>query len=395
MLSIELVVTGAAEDIEIFWMRLKPESEKLSSNHFLKLTSGQPSDDEEPFEDYEITKDQGTQLSIAWSGGFGGFDKAFGQFNFRDDGNTLSELFPSLVFTLYYDSHGAQFAGSYGYESYTLNGEKFSDNVYAGAVRYVAGVKIAEKVLTFEDYFVDDGSSPSEGDEEGNLYDDEDVTSEPDYENNRQKIDQALDAFELRRSTLSNRGKWEKKWLEESSFEMHGLILDREFWKEVPLINTETAFVDQHVARCAIAQCSYSLLFAPKEQITAEVQSERLTNNEFLQVMTSAALSTEVSTNHVQQLKTIYIGLLINLSTSEFVKALIDKDPQGFPVEPDEPSSSNVFRGIRYLSDFNPQMGSLINALTLALKSNNPQLFFETFQLIIRLWCASIFDIDV
>lgn len=385
-------VTGSAEDIEIFWIRLKPENEKLSSNHFLKLTSGQLSDDEEPFQDYEITKEQGKQLSIAWSGGFGGFDKAFGQLHFRDDGNTLSELFPSLVFTLYYDSHGSDFAGSYGFESYTLDGEKFSENVYAGAARYKAGVKIAEKVLTFEDYFVDDGSSANEEDE--NLFDDDDFTSEPDYENNRQKIDQALDAFELRLSTLSNRGNWVKKWLEKSSFEMQGLILDREFWKEVPLINTDTAFVDLHVAQCALAQCSYSVLFIPKEQITAEVQSTRLTNNEFLQVMTSAALSTEVSTNLEHQLKTIFICLLVSLSTSEFVKALIDKDPQRVPAEPDEPSSSDVFRGIRYLSDFNPQMGSLINALTSALKSNNPQLYFETFQSIIRLWCASMFDIE-
>lgn len=392
MLSIELVVTGSAEDIEIFWIRLKPENEKLSSNHFFKLTSGQLSDDEEPFQDYEITKEQGKQLSIAWSGGFGGFDKAFGQLHFRDDGNTLSELFPSLVFTLYYDSHGSDFAGSYGFESYTLDGEKFSENVYAGAARYKAGVKIAEKVLTFEDYFVDDGSSANEEDE--NLFDDDDFTSEPDYENNRQKIDQALDAFELRLSTLSNRGNWVKKWLEESSFEMQGLILDREFWKEVPLINTDTAFVDLHVAQCALAQCSYSVLFIPKEQITAEVQSTRLTNNEFLQVMTSAALSTEVSTNLEHQLKTIFICLLVSLSTSEFVKALINKDPQRVPAEPDEPSSSDVFRGIRYLSDFNPQMGSLINALTSALKSNNPQLYFETFQSIIRLWCASMFDIE-
>jgi len=394
MLSIELVVTGSAEDLESFWARLKPENEKLSSNHFLNLTSGQLSDGEEDFQDYEITKEQDTQLRIAWTGGFGGFDKAFSYLNFRDDGNTLSELFPRLVFTLYYDAHGAEFAGSYGYESYTLNDEKFSDDVYAGAVRYKAGIKVAEKVLTFEDYFVDDGSPSTERVDEENFYDDDDSIAEPDYENNRQKLDQALAAYELRRSTLRNRDKWQNKWLKEFSFEMQGLILDRDFWKEVPLINTEAAFVDNTIAGCALAQCLYSVLFIPKELITSEVQTTRLTNNEFLRVMTSATLSTDDATTDEGQLKTIYVSLLVHLSTSGFVKRLIDKDPQQHPAEPAEESGSKVFRGTKYLSDFNPLMGSLLNALTSALKSNNPRLFSETFQSIIRLWCTPAFDLD-
>ena len=398
MLSIELVVTGSAEDVESFWARLKPKDEKLSSNHFLKLTSGQLSDAEEDFQDYEITKEQDTQLCIAWTGGFGGFDKAFSYLNFRDDGNTLSELFPRLVFTLYYDAHGAEFAGSYGYESYTLNGEKFSDDVYAGAVRYKAGVKIAEKVLTFEDYFVEDCSPPAEDVEEENFFDDDESVAEPDYENNRQKIDQALDAYQLRRSTLSNRDKWLKKWLKESSFEMQGLILERDFWKEVPLINTEAAFVDDTVARCALTQCAYSVLFIPKEIMTSEVQSTSLSNNEFLRVMTSTALSIDDAssdeTNDEDHFKTIYVSLLVHLSTSGFVKRLIDKGPQQHPAEPGEESGSKVFRGIKYLADFNPLMGSLLNALTSALKSKNPRLFSETFQSIIRLWCTPPFDLD-
>ena len=397
MLSIELVITGSAEDLESFWTHLKPEHEKLSSNHFLKLTSGRLSDTEENFQGYEVTRKQDTQLIIAWTGGFGGFDKAFSHLNFRDDGNSLSELFPRLVFTLYYDAHGAEFAGSYGYESYTLNGEKFSDEVYAGAVRYKAGVKIAEKVLTSEDYFAEGSSASAENLEEEGLCDKDEFTVEPDYENNRQKIDQALDTYELRRSTFGNRNRWESKWLQESPFEMQGLILDRDFWKEVPLIKTGAAFVDHEVARAALAQCPYSVLFIPKEQVavvTSEFQSPILTNNRFLRVIASAALSAEDASGGVDNLKTIYVSLLVHLSTSGLVKLLIDKDPERHPAEPGETSGSTVFRGVRYLSDFNPLMGSLLNVLTSALNSNNPRLFSEAFQSIIRLWCTSTFDID-
>jgi hypothetical protein len=54
-LSLELLITGSAEDVQDFWGKLKPQGEELSSKHLSKLINNLETDEEDPFTDYQVT----------------------------------------------------------------------------------------------------------------------------------------------------------------------------------------------------------------------------------------------------------------------------------------------------------------------------------------------------
>lgn len=380
-LSLELLVTGTAENVQDFWGKLKPQGEELSSNHFFKLINGSATD-EDPFTDYEVTFPQENCLSIAWSGGFGGFDRAFNWVCFRDDGIVLSELFPTLTFTLYYDSHGAHFAGSYGSESYLSETENVSEDVYAGAVRYKAGVRLAEKTLTDEDYFLAGDASSLVADD----IDEESLVQEPDYENNRQKIDSALDRFELRPSTLYNRAKWHQKWIENATSNIKGLVFESEFWREVPLINTDVKYIDHEIAVSALRQSAYAILFIPYSLITDEQRDLTSRNNAFLRLLLSISEGDDKTRELDDLVKSLFASCLIAIARSDYVVNLIKNDPDRHPMSTDSAESHvDVSRALLYVEDANPVISLNIKILFKALEIKDYPLFRDVFLEIMKI----------
>jgi len=381
-LSLELLITGSAEDVQDFWGKLKPQGDELSSNHFSRLTNSTASDEDDPFTDYEVTFQQDNCLIIAWSGGFGGFDRAFDWHRFRDDGIVFSEHFPKLTFTLYYDAHGAEFAGSYGYESYKTEIDDVFEVVYAGAVQYKAGVRLAEKTLIAEDYFQRDDVPSTAADD----VDEDSPFQEPDYENNRRKIDAALDRFELRPSTLYNRKKWEQMWIEKSSYDIQGLVFENEFWCEIPLIHTNDQYIDQETASSALRQTAYSILFIPSSLTSNEEKEQATRSNEFLRLMLSISESDGQVQELDEQINSLFLNLLIAIATSDYVADLIKQDPERHPISADVTESNvDVLRALQYVADFKPVIGLNIKLLTKALKIKDYDLFKEVFLEIMKI----------
>jgi hypothetical protein len=393
-LSIELLITGTVTDIKKFWATLNPKDEPLSERHFLKLLNRPVSDDEEYFDGYEVHwGDSGQQLSITWSGGFGGFDQGYLGITFRDDGIVLSELFPTLEFTLYYDAHGEEFAGGYGSERCAHGTETTSESVYAGGVRYRAGVRIGEKTLIEDEYFLQENGSDDDEEEFSTL--------EPDYHNNRQKIDEAIEKAKLRPSTLYYRKKWEKKWLSNNWVVLEDFILSREFWREVPLINTETTYIDKKVSLAAINQSICAIIFLPADRITPEIL-DRAKKAKGL----SALFSHEESERR-QAILTIGLGLLLLIGLQPSVYELIRKDPNKFPVSeqkdqknglvdfdqayyPDE--FATVDRALKYLMSNDPESGSLLQSFKNSLLSGDDKTSREGLVRTIRFLCSKRFD---
>jgi hypothetical protein len=380
-LSLELLVTGTAENVQDFWGKLKRQGEELSSNHFFKLINGSATE-EDPFTDYEVTFPQENRLSIAWSGGFGGFDRAFSWVCFRDDGIALSERFPTLTFTLYYDSHGASFGGSYGIERYITETDGGSEEVYAGAVRYKAGVRLAEKTLTEEDYFLKKDASSIAAED----VDEESLFLEPDHENNRGKIDTALDCFELRPSTLYNRAKWQQEWIEKSTYDIKGLVFESEFWREIPLINTDIKYIDHKIALSALRQSDYSILFIPYSLISDDQRELTSRNNEFLRLMLSISEGDDETQELDKLVNSLFLSFLNAIATSDYVVNLIKQDPDRHPMSSDSAEFPvEITRALLYVRDFNPVISLNIKILSKALKIRDYLFFRDVFLEIMKL----------
>ena len=392
ILSMELLITGATKDVKEFWMRLNPKDEALSEKHLLQLLSRKVTDYEEYFDGYEVQKKKrGKELSITWSGGFGGFDQGYLGTSFRDDGIELSELFPRLDFTLYYDSHGAEFAGGYGSED-CLDSDTLMI-VYAGGVRYRAGVRIGEKTLTEDDYFLQDDEA-----------DDEEWFAEPDYDNNRRKIDEAIERGDLRPSTINYRNKWEKKWLSSeltpslklaADMDLYiadGLVLHREFWKQVPLIHTHPENINEKIADSAIKQCIYSVAFIPEHLLNRGSTPEKIREKRILQIFLSE-VSPEWEEIYLRDMfPRLALSLLLLIGYSPFVVGLIRENSDKFPEKSD--LSGSIHRSLLYLSSCIPESAPLIVKFQEAVTLKDRKHFAQTMVDLIRFWCRPVFDED-
>jgi hypothetical protein len=378
ILSMELLITGAEKDVKEFWVRLNPKDEPLTEKHLLQLLNREMSDDYEYFDGYEVQKrNRSKEISITWSGGFGGFDQGYLGTAFRDDGVALSELFPKLDFTLYYDSHGAEFAGGYGSEIYADSDAHAT--VYGGGVRYQAGVRVGEKTLTDDDYFLQ------------NDEDDEEWLSEPDYENNRQKIDDAIEKGELRPSTLYYRNKWEKKWLSGDWIILDDFVLSREFWREVPLLNTEATYIDQKLAEAALRQSIYAIIFLPATFLTPEVLDRAKARK---------SLDTIFNGNEpdrMTSLLAIGLGLFLLIASQPYVQELIRQDPEKFPVsdqnDPSDPDGFAPFdRALRYLMSDDPESAAFLKSFKTSVLSGDEKGSREGIVWTLRFLCSKKFD---
>lgn len=293
-LSIELLIAGSKKDLSDFWTRLKPGDKNLNSQHFQTLLGKRVDPNEEIFDGFDVQLGKtGRSINISWVGGFGPFDCRDLGTTFRDYCVELSEQFPTLDFTLYFDSQGADFGGGFGVE---MSEGGVSEQVYAGGIRYRAGVRIGEKTLALPEYYARNQNHHSNHEEDDELDEYEDC--EPDYENNRRKIDQAIQEGRLRSSTLYYR----KKWLERSMKDDGSLVeatrgqtlemtFSREFWREVPLVNTDPQFIDSRVASAAIRQCPYSAIFVPDEVISVE-DRKFIENSHLLQILINDDIAT-------------------------------------------------------------------------------------------------------
>jgi len=318
MLSMELLVTGSAAELKDFWSALNPKNERLSTRHFQSVLD-QVVDDETAFDEFEVQIDESKQaITISWWGGFGDFDRGFHGSTFRDWGVELSEKFPKLDFTLYFDSHGEEFAGGYSHE--VDDDGRITDTVFAGGIRYCAGVRIGEKTLTQSDYFIRDENEPDNSD--GNDFDDEEFeVGEPDYENNRQKIDIAIANGELRPSTHYFRRKWLQEALKEvdvretETIVMPGeMSFRRSFWREVPLINTEAQYIDKTVVRAALEQCLHAAVFVPTELLLAR-ELDALKGNEYLEALVGCG--EDVDTIRLVKVQAVAMCLLLELTRTD------------------------------------------------------------------------------
>jgi len=203
ILSLALEVRGTKKNIDEFWSRLNTKNDPFIEQHFPGLDlNGSPSP-HHPSNGFNVIKSEGDEVVIiSWDGGFGGFSEGYMGSTFRDSGVAISEMFPELEFTLYYDGSGAEFAGDYGVETYSIDGKKISKTVFSGGARFRAGVRIGEKALDAEDYFISNADAQDDND-----FWESDV---PDFVNNRNKIDAAIQNGDLRLSTAFYRNEWEK-----------------------------------------------------------------------------------------------------------------------------------------------------------------------------------------
>ena len=430
-LSIELVVTGPAEVVKAFWAVLNPNNDKLNSDHLQRVLGQTVDPSQDPFDSFDVRLDETWQsISISWSGGFGDFDRGYRGSTFRDSGVELSERFPALEFTLYFDSHGQEFAGGYGSEIIDENGN--TARVYAGGIRYRAGVRIGEKTLTATEYFIDCGDAgigiedpglediESEDDSfaeelDDDFADDGDLP-EPDYDDNRRKIDTVLVSGDLRPSTLYFR----KTWLERSLNDVGvgtgipgKVSFQRSFWKEVPLVNTPTPCIDETIARAAIQQCPHSMIFVPDKLITDQ-ELRTIKDNDYLLAIFGAFEND--ATKGVSLLKLLTLHLLLELSMTDLARSyLAEGDVTGEPESEQIPEQSAVI-GDSPGTQFKRLLINLVNAVeqldpeaaqkiarlsTLTFTLENPdQLHPETlsdqirplFVDVVRLFCSPIFD---
>lgn len=329
-------------------MTLNPKNEPLNSEHFQRVLGETVDPDQEPFDGFDVQLHEDWQsISISWSGGFGDFDRGYLGSTFRDSGVDLSEKFPTLEFTLYFDSHGQEFAGGYGSEIVDEDGNKA--RVYAGGIRYRAGVRIGEKTLTDADYFIDSsdigiGAQDPELEDvetEDDVFDDEyedafdddfddDVDfPEPDYDKNRKKIDTALANGDLRPSTLWYRKNWLERSLNDTgaSTNIPGKIsFRRSFWADVPLVNTPEAYIDETIVRAAIEQCPHSLIFVPDRLIT-EQELDSIKNNDYLLAIFGGVEND--TTKGVALLKLLSLHLMLELCMTDLAKSYLAQSDTG------------------------------------------------------------------
>ena len=317
-LSLELLVTGSVTDLKDFWSALNPKNEKLSTRHFQSVL-GQVVDDQTAFDGFEVQFDASKQaITVSWCGGFGDFDRGFHGSTFRDWGVELSEKFQTLDFTLYFDSHGEEFAGGYSHE--VDDDGRITETVFAGGIRYRCGVRIGEKTLTQRDYFTQDENEPDDADD-SDFEGEEFEVAVPDYENNRQKIDTAIANGELRSSTQYFRWKWLQEALKEGDIsEAETIVMPgemsfrRSFWQEVPLINTEAQYIDKAVARAAVEQCPHAAVFVPTELLSTR-ELDALRGNEYLEALIGCGEDSD--TIRLVKVQAVAMCLLLELTRTE------------------------------------------------------------------------------
>lgn len=379
-LSLKLEVFGTQNHVNDFWNTVNPQNEPLRDSHFQQFSVNGLPIAFYPINDFGVEKNKnGERIIISWDGGFGSFDNGFMGTTFRDGGVALSELFPELEFTLYYDGHGAQFAGDYGYERYGKDGEMFYEDVYAGGVRYRAGVRIGEKVLMAEEYFI---SNPNKN-EDTEVWE----PDEPDYENNRSKINMAIENGELRQSTFFYRSKWENGAIGNDS----AYLFDREFWKEVPLINTQKIYVDSKITDAALAQSKHSIAFIPKQLATNKKIASNSNSNALLQFF---SLDTDYKNNELQNLEAIlHFAVVISTLTSNPINKLVEDNPSHYKVADKEIFSESWLKSrFSALHIHDNNMKDMLNDLTKKMASSDVNDFREALISWIRKFCSSKYD---
>lgn len=429
-LSIELVVTGPAEVVKAFWAVLNPNNDKVNSNHFQRVLGQTVDPSQDPFDSFDVRLDETWQsISISWSGGFGDFDRGYLGSTFRDSGVELSERFPTLEFTLYFDSHGQEFAGGYGSEIIDEHGN--TARVYAGGIRYRAGVRIGEKTLTDAEYFIDCGDAgigtedpglediESEDDSFDDEFEDEfadDVDfPEPDYDNNRQKIEAGLANGDLRPSTLYFRNNWLERSLNDAyagACIPGKLSFRRSFWKEVPLVNTPAAYVDETIVRAAIQQCPHSLIFVPDNLITDQ-ELYVIKNNDHLLAIFGSFESD--ATKGITLIKLLALHLMFELSMTDLAQSYLAESDIGEPESEQIPEQSaqigdspgtqlkrqliNLVSAVEHLDPEAAQKIARLSTVSFTLETPDqlhPEALSEQirplFVDVIRLFCGQIFD---
>ncbi len=379
-LSLRLEVLGTQNHVNDFWNTLNPQNEPLRDDHFHQFSLDYEPIAFYPINDFDVQKSKnGELIIISWDGGFGSFDKGFMGLTFRDAGVAFSELFPELEFTLYYDGHGAEFAGGYSYEKYSENSEVFFEVVYAGGVRYRAGVRIGEKVLIAEEYFT---FSPDET-EDTEIWEPDEI----DYENNRNKIDVALENSELRKSTLFYRDKWEKSAIDNDS----AYFFDREFWKEVPLINTQKIYLNFKVTEAALAQSKHSIAFIPKELATNKWSALTSNSNALLKFF---SLDTDSQKNELQKLGLIlYLAIATSILISNPINKLIEDNPSCYEGADKEVLSEAWLRSrISALDIYDKNMKDMLDDLAMKIGSSDIDDFKNILISCIRILCSPKYD---
>ena len=317
ILSLALEVRGTKKNIDEFWSRLNTKNDPFIEQHFPGLDlNGSPSP-HHPSNGFNVIKSEGDEvIIISWDGGFGGFSEGYMGSTFRDSGVAISEMFPELEFTLYYDGSGAEFAGDYGVETYSIDGKKISKTVFSGGARFRAGVRIGEKALDAEDYFISNADAQDDND-----FWESDV---PDFVNNRNKIDAAIQNGDLRLSTAFYRNEWEKSAIKDDA----SYLFIREFWKEVPLINTQKIYVDAVVARSAFAQSEHSIMFIPEQFVTNEMRLALSNKNLLLRYFSLSPESQKSKLNEFGS--ALAVTLTISMLISNPVNRLVEENPKKY-----------------------------------------------------------------
>ena len=177
-------------------------------------------------------------------------------------------------------------------------------------------MRIGEKALDAEDYFIFNADAQDDND-----FWESDV---PDFVNIRNKINAAIQNGDLRLSTAFYRNEWEKSAIKDDA----SYLFIREFWKEVPLINTQKIYVDAVVARSAFAQSEHAIIFIPEQFVTNEMRLALSNKNLLLRYFSLSPESQKSKLNEFGS--ALAVTLTISMLISNPVNRLVEENPEKY-----------------------------------------------------------------